>query len=113
MINPLGRITVGAGESKNNTNTTGTPFTLVADLTAISIFPSADGYVLIRPEGKTVANPSTLAATDPTAFSETSGWPLKAGSGIQFSLRGGGSNTWTVAVYSAAGGNFDVYATLS
>ena len=100
----LGRIVVGAAASKNNTNTTGTPFNIPATTRAIWIRPSADGFYTSKPDGGTVAVPSSLAAT-------VTDFPLVATFAFEEVLgaSGGGGTTYTVAVYSTAGGNFDVY----
>lgn len=104
----LGRIVVGAAASKNNTNTTGTPFAIPSTTRGIYIRGSADGFYVSKPDGGTVAAPSSLTATT-TDFPLTSGIAF----GENLGASGGGGQNWTVAVYSTAGGNFDVYAVTS
>lgn len=104
----LGRIVVGAGASKNNTNTTGTPFAIPGTTQAIYILGSAAGNYTSVADGGTVASPSSLAAV-------STDFPLTANQAFGENCGGtpSGGYTRTVAVYSAAGGNFDVFAVLS
>ncbi len=108
----LGDVIVGAAASKNNTDTTGTPF-IIPPGTQIVYYRTTATDVTVRSDytAGTLSVPSTLAAT-------SADFPLVGGSTpVAFAesvapIRGGGE-TWTTAFYSAGGATVSVFGTAS
>jgi len=96
----LGRITIPAGESKNNTSTA-TPFEIPATTSCIYLRASANGIrYRSRPDG---ADPSTVAA-------DADDFPLTAGIAFPENLGGTacGGSPFVVACWNTSGASVDV-----
>ncbi len=102
----IGDIVIGAGASKNNTNTTGTPFAIAQTAKGLYYLTQSAG-VTFRSQaaagaGPSPATPSSLAATAadfPLASGQAFGEVFTAGAPIVLACYNSGGSSATVSVY--------------
>ncbi len=109
----LGTVIVGAAASKNNTNTTGTPFLVPVGAQIVYVRTTAtDVHYHSGPEAAALSAPSTTAATA-TDFPLVSGqaFPENVQSFMNAPQFGVVNTTMVFAFYSAGGAEVSLYTT--
>lgn len=107
----IGKIIVGAAASKNNQNTTGTPFLIpVGTQVVYALTAATDVRYRSGPDTGMLSVPSTLAATT-TDFPLTSGqaFPENVQAFVGAPQFGVTTTTWVFAFYSAGGATVYLY----